>query len=311
MSVAIPAHDEEERLRDCLDGFTRQVDGHGRPLDPACFEVILLLNNCSDGSAIVAHRHAARHPRLGLHIVDLVLAPQHAHVGWARRLAMDEALNRFRLLGRAGGVIATTDADTIVAPDWVARTLAEIDAGADAVGGKLMLPPVNLLDGDPQLKRATLLHRRYERLTDRMASLLDPDPADPWPRHGDHGGASLAATARAYLRAGGLPPLPTGEDQAFHRALRRSGARFRHSPRVRVFTSDRQDGRAAGGMAATLAGWRTSLANGNDILVECPDAIARRIGGGGPLVGRGEAARVSLEDAVPAMARRVMELQAE
>jgi hypothetical protein len=40
-----------------------------------------------------------------------------------------------------------------------------------------------------------------------------------------------------------------------------------------------QNGRAAGGMAATLAEWRSALANGNDILVECPDAVVGRLTG--------------------------------
>jgi len=37
---------------------------------------------------------------------------------------------------------------------------------------------------------------------------LDPDPADPLPRHHQHFGASLAVTVDAYRRAGGLPSMP-------------------------------------------------------------------------------------------------------
>ena len=305
VSVAIPAHREVEALAACLRALANQTDLRGMPLDPACFEIILLVNNSSDGSTALAHRFADRHPELALHIVDLTLAPEHAHVGWARRLAMDEAFDRFRLLDRSDGVIATTDADTLVAPDWIARTLAEMEQGADAVGGRLMVFPAGLLKADPQLWRATVMHRRYEALADRLASLADPDPFDTWPRHGDHGGASLAATAAAYLRAGRLPPLPSGEDKAFYRALRSSGARFRHSPEVRVFTSDRLQGRAPGGMAATLSRWRASLSHGAGILVECPDAMARRLRSGAA-----SADLVPLPAALPMLARTVTALGA-
>jgi glycosyltransferase involved in cell wall biosynthesis len=305
ISVTIPAQNEEDLIEDCLHGLKAQVDRWGDPLDPDLYEVILLVNNSTDRSVEIAHRFASLYPDFRLHIIDIVLAPRHAHVGWARRLAMEEALGRFRHMRHPGGVIAATDADTVVAPDWVAETLAAVDAGAEGVGGRLMLPPVSLLDAEPRLREATLRHRRYERLTHRLASLLDPDPFDHWPRHGDHGGASLAATAHAYARAGGMPAVATGEDHAFYARLKRTGTRFRHSNRVRVFTSDRQDGRAAGGMAATLAAWRSHLANGNDILVECPDAVVGRLTAN--LHGPGN--RVPLEEALPALGRRVMELR--
>jgi glycosyltransferase involved in cell wall biosynthesis len=308
MIVTVPVHNEEEFLTGCLRGLKVQVDRQGDLLAPGLFEVILVVNNSTDRSAEIAHHFASRHPELTLHIIDIVLASRHAHVGWARRLAMEEVLNRFRYLGKPDGVIATTDADTVVAADWVAATLAEVDAGAEGVGGKLMLPPVSLLDANPRLRDAVLRHRRYERLTHRLASLYDPDPFDHWPRHGDHGGASLAATAYAYARVGGMPAIATGEDQAFHARLKQTGARFRHSNRVRVFTSDRQDGRAAGGMAATLAEWRSALANGNDIPVECPDAVVGRLTG---KLGEGGAGvdRVPLDEALPVLGGKVAALR--
>jgi hypothetical protein len=68
-----------------------------------------------------------------------------------------------------------------------------------------------------------------------------------------------------------------------------------------------QDGRAAGGMAATLAEWRSALANGNDILVECPDAVVGRLTG---KLGEGGAGvdRVPLDEALPALGGKVAAL---
>ena len=66
----------------------------------------------------MARQLAARIPRLALHVVELDLPPDQAHVGYARRLAMDEACRRLLMVGRPRGVIATTDADTMVTSTW-------------------------------------------------------------------------------------------------------------------------------------------------------------------------------------------------
>ena len=52
-------------------------------------------------------------------------------------------------------------------------------------------------------------------LADHLASLLDFVPHDPWPRHSDHTGASLAVRGDVYAAVGGIPPLPFREDIGF------------------------------------------------------------------------------------------------
>jgi hypothetical protein len=279
--VAIPVRNEAAMISACLGALLDQVDLTGRALDPRTFEIVLLLNNCTDGSAAVVRRTLAAAARQGrllpqLRLIETDLPAAKAHVGWARRLAMEEAYRRFALLRHPGGIIATTDADTIVAPDWLAATIVEIQHGADAVGGRLMLSRREQLRLPDDLRRLAVRHRRYERLTDCLMAQLDPDASDPWPRHGDHGGASIAATAAAYRRAGGMPPLASSEDQAFYRAVKRSGGRFRHSLRVKVYTSARLQGRAAGGMAAALTGWSARIAGNRETLVENPVDAERR-----------------------------------
>jgi hypothetical protein len=87
---------------------------------------------------------------------------------------------------------------------------------------------------------------------DRIAFVLDPDPADPWPRHTEAAGASIAVTAAAFRRTSGFPPIATGEDRAFVKLLARMDARIRHDPAIRVTVSGRIFGRAEGGMADTM-----------------------------------------------------------
>jgi hypothetical protein len=274
-SVVVPVRDEAKSMPRLLGSLVRQRTPSGVPVRPDRFEVILLCNGCRDGSAAVARRAAAASPALRLHVLDLGPSGIGGGVGRARRLLMDEAADRLTRVGQAeGGVVLTTDADTLVAPDWLAANLAEIEGGADAVGGQVLLQPEHLARLAPDLRRRYLDDHSYQRLRATLDGLIDPDPDDPLPRHHQHAGASLAVTVDAYWRAGGMPPLRSGEDEAFYRAIRRSGGRFRHSLRVRTSTSGRLVGRAEKGLAGTLSAWGTE---GEGPLVESALSIERRL----------------------------------
>lgn len=271
--VVIPVRDEAATLRATLGALSRQVDSRGLPLSRSWYEVIVLANNCRDGTADLARRFGAAEPSLSLHVVEIEIPAKSAHVGTARRLSMDEACRRLLATGRDRGVIASTDGDTRVAPDWVASILEEVAAGADAVGGDVRIKRAGRATLGRPARDAYLIDLAYRRLVDELEARLDRDPADSWPRHHHHTGASLAVTAGAYRRVGGLPPLPSSEDLALVSALRRFDLKLRHSPKVRVVTSARRSGRAPGGMADTLRRWS---ATGPSILVEHPDATEAR-----------------------------------
>jgi hypothetical protein len=198
---------------------------------------------------------AREHADLALHVVEIDLPPSEAHVGAARRLAMDEAYRRLVSVGRPGGLIATTDADTLVSPTWVAATLREVELGAEAVGGRILVAaPERQVMASPVRSRF-LRNVGYFALANEVATRIDPYPGDPWPCHEQFFGASLAITARAYRAVGGLPVLSSGEDAALSQALRRADIEVRHSLAVRVQTSGRLDGRTPAGLAALLASW--------------------------------------------------------
>ena len=57
---------------------------------------------------------------------------------------MDAAAETFAYLRRPGGLIATTDADTAPAPDWLERQLAHLLDGACAVAGLIKLKAATL-----------------------------------------------------------------------------------------------------------------------------------------------------------------------
>lgn len=278
--VIVPARNEEVGLCSALDALRRQEDESGCPLSTDGYEVLLLLNNCDDRSAKVARQYQLRYPDFPMHVEECLLAPDIAHVGTARRMLMDLACTRLEKsrgnLPSRQSVILSTDADTVVANDWIVQNLAAIDAGADAVGGVIQLFAEDLAELDEGTRRAYHLDRELQGLVARLESLLDPDEADPWPRHLEHFGASLACTCAAYRRCGGLPPVKPLEDVAFVAALRSAGARIRHAPKVCIHTSARLDGRAEIGLAGQLRHWRRETSAGLPHLVDSAEWLAFR-----------------------------------
>lgn len=275
ISVIIPAKNEAANLPATLAALAAQTDLQGRPWPVGAFEVIVLANNCTDATAAVVRRQARRFPHLVVHVAELCLPTAKAHVGRARRLLMDEACARLELArGPAGGIIASTDADTRVAPTWLAAIQAEIATGADAVGGRILTE----ISG-PTLQPLRCLQVRdtaYRLLCARLEDLIDPAPADPWPRHHQHFGASLALTVAAYRRAGGLPEVRFLEDEALCQVLRRHDLCVRHSPHVQVLTSARRQGRVEVGLSWQLREWLHLSRQQREPHVENPTQLARR-----------------------------------
>ena len=98
-------------------------------------------------------------------------------------------------LGRPDGVIVSTDADSFADPGWLAGIMREIDAGADAVGGRIVADPDERLLLHPSAELTYLRQVAYDFLIAELEDLIDPDPFDRFPRHANHIGASLAITA--------------------------------------------------------------------------------------------------------------------
>ncbi len=238
--VAIPARNECDRIAPCLEAIAASV-GRVRP------EIVLLTNNTTDDTGGIAIGTAAR-LGLRLHHDDVELPPERSSAGEARRLAMDHASR----LATAGALLITTDADGRVEPGWLGANLRAIEAGADAVCGMAIIDPDEACAIPQTLHDDDEREMHYAALLDELHALLDPDPADPWPRHSEESGASIAVRKEVFDDAGGVPPLDTGEDRALMQALRRIDARIRHSPEVRVTVSGRLHGRAVGGMADTM-----------------------------------------------------------
>ena len=273
-SIVVPARDEADRLPALVRALDRLALPPGWAAGSA--EALVLLNTCSDDSAEALAPFADARPWLHVGCVDL--APDEAHVGRARQIVFDAAAARLAAVGRPSGLILSTDADSRPAPDWLAETVAEVDRGADLVGGRVGLGSFERAALPAGVRRLYLLDLGYRRALERVRSLYAPDPADPYPRHHQHYGASLAVRADVYRRAGGMPAVRTSEDVALVRAVEAVGGRVRHSDRVRATTSARRVGRAEGGLADAFAHWAACVAAGRPVTVESAARADARLG---------------------------------
>ncbi|MEM3486104.1 MAG: glycosyltransferase family 2 protein [Candidatus Methanomethyliaceae archaeon] len=93
LSVVIPARNEEKELPGCLESLARQTFPD--------FEVIVVDNGSTDATAFIAKEWGAR-----------VVFEARRGPGYAREAGFCAA---------EAEIIASTDADTLLSPDWVAR----------------------------------------------------------------------------------------------------------------------------------------------------------------------------------------------
>jgi glucosyl-3-phosphoglycerate synthase len=250
--VVVPARNEQELIGACLQALGAQTVG------THTFEVIVVLDGCHDATAEVSAAAAAR---LGLSLT-MVQGPGRGS-GAARRTGMELACERLLDAGRPDGLIATTDADSRVAPDWLARQLAHLENGAQVVAGQIELDAAEARLLAPELLA--------DRERDAAARLRRVHRTDPDAAHHHFAGASLGVTAEAYRRVGGMEPKQALEDEGFAERLAGHRIPVVRAPDVTVVTSARVDGRASRGLAVDLsvAEWRARRRlRGSDFTVD-------------------------------------------
>ena len=137
VSIVIPVKDEETYIEDLLISLKDQVDLAGNKVNYNLYEVLILANNCSDGTVDIIKKFKLKNKKINLHLEEVVLEAEQANIGFVRKTLMDLAYTRLSING--GGLILTTDGDTIVSQDWIAQNRAEIKNGAEAVGGRILL----------------------------------------------------------------------------------------------------------------------------------------------------------------------------
>ena len=250
-SVVVPARDEESLIGACLRALAAQTG-----VVPEEYEVLLVLDRCTDETEARAAEVAAAHPGLRLY----TLPGPGAGSGLARRVGMEAACRRLMRARGPGGLICSTDADTVVAPDWIAAQLEAVEEGARAIGGR-----IDLSDADTLPPGVLRWHAENGRL--RHERVLSEPGRVGRAEHWQFSGASLSLTAESYERVGGLKPLESLEDEHLEEVLRENGVPIERLLSVRVTTSARLKGRASRGLSHDLAraalGYSMPRASGN------------------------------------------------
>lgn len=214
VGVVVPARDEEERVAACLHSVLAAL-----PAGVATV-VVAVLDRCTD-------RTADRIPDG----VDVLTNDAAVSVGELRDRGVRHLLARLAHRPADRTWLLSTDADTVVGPDWVTAHLRHAAAGAHAVAGLADLDTA----GGPAYARIVSAGLRADG-------------------HSHVYGANLGVRADAYLAAGGFPAVPHGEDHGLVERLRERGLRVVTALDGRVRTSGRTAGRAPGGLADLLAG---------------------------------------------------------
>ena len=210
IAVIVPAHDEEQLIGRCLQSI--QVAAAQPWLRGEPVLTIVALDDCSDGTASICADYG---------IATVVLDQQ--CVGAARAAAAAYALT----LGARW--IASTDADTVVPPEWLWK---QARFGADAFCG------VVEVDDWQDYPIAV------------QAAFLGGEATCDGHRH-IHG-ANMGISASAYQAAGGFPSLSTGEDVALITALIEAGAAIAWHAQPTVLTSARRLAKAPHGFSGFL-----------------------------------------------------------
>jgi glycosyltransferase involved in cell wall biosynthesis len=233
VAVVVPAHNEEATIGRCLESVARSLDHPQVREIPAI--VITVLDDCSDrtGDRVVTR----------IHPPTAVIEIRAGNVGMARSIGFQAALDAGAGLPPETIWLATTDADSTVPTDWMARQLAWRSRGAQAIAGTVRVATWN--EQTPPVMRAYRAH---------MATL-------GYARGHPHvHGANLSMSALAYLAVGGMPHLAHSEDHALWGRLTRAGIRTVSVGNLAVETSARREGRARRGFSDLLRSFETDSA---------------------------------------------------
>jgi len=225
LGVVVPARNEEAHIDECLRALDRAARVARRPID-----VVVVLDSCVDGTeaaAVATARSIGLSSRLHLVHTDARRVGTSRRVGVARLLAV---------LGSGDHWLATTDADSVVPPDWFVRQLSYRAAGVGVVVGT-----VHVDDWQDR----TRLRPHYDK-----AYVGDQPPQADGHRHVH--GANLSFTARAYQRSGGFSEVANDEDVRLVESFRSAGESVVWASDLSVATSVRRVGRAPFGFAAHL-----------------------------------------------------------
>ena len=136
------------------------------------------------------------------------LPPKHAGVGWARKIGMDEALRRFKEINK-NGIICCFDADATISKNYLKEVFNAFKNNQYNGASIYFEHPLNGTEFDNEIYEAILsyeLHLRYYKNALKYCGV-------PYAYHTV--GSSMAVSASAYAKQGGMNRRKAGEDFYF------------------------------------------------------------------------------------------------
>ncbi|MDQ2849050.1 MAG: glycosyltransferase family 2 protein [Actinomycetota bacterium] len=233
--VAVPAHDEQHRIAACVASVVRSVETAvqagmvGRAL------VTVSAHRCLDATSSVAEVALASGTAAFPEVVQTaVLIDDASHtVGDVRARMIAAALRQ--LPAGPDCWLFSTDADSVVPPEWIVQTL-EHAATVNAVAVAGMVDVVGW-------RSTSAARRRYRHI---IHEGLTPTG------HRHVYGANLAVRSDAYLAVGGFKSVAHGEDTCLVESLRAANFQVASTFSPVVTTSGRVPGRAQDGLGSLL-----------------------------------------------------------
>lgn len=236
IGVVIPAYNEEEYLKACLDSINIAIEqisiyqtsiqtnkitieSNSKNLDQHIddfnieVKVLVVLDTCDDDSLSIVKRSTADY-----------LECEVNSVGITRDLGVRQ------LIRQGADWIACTDADSTVDALWFVEQMRS--QPTDVICGVV---DVDCWD--------TLSEKTKYEYTSKYQDCMN---------HSHIHGANLSFSAAAYIASGGFPPIPCHEDVKLVEKMQAMNLNMIWSNQVRVTTSSRLDARAPEGFAHFL-----------------------------------------------------------
>ena len=236
--IVIPVYNEEN-ISATLDSLFINQDNLSFSV-----EVITLINNSEDAKPEIKDQNLATFKELKklsktYQIINITLIPvyinnldqKHAGVGWARKLGMDLALQRFRKINY-DGVIVGLDADTTVESNYL-NSIYHFFKKTNFNSASIHFEhPIQGNDFDDLHYQQIInyeLHLRYYKNSLEFANL-------PYSYHTI--GSAFAVNASSYAKQGGMNRRKAGEDFYFITKLIK-GENFGEITKTKVIPSPR------------------------------------------------------------------------
>lgn len=256
--IVVPSYKEEH--------LTVSLEALWKCDRPTCTTEVIVVVNAPENSShdvvaqnlktleeISSWRKKHKDPKLIFHMLYKPNLPKkHAGVGMARKIGMDEAVNRLHLASCPKGIIAGFDADSVCDSNYLTELENHFKNHPKSPGASIYFE--HPLQGDfaPETFQGIFLYELHLRYLNQALRYTGHP-------HAYHTvGSSFAVRMDAYVKQGGMNKRQAGEDFYFLQKIISLG-NFTEINTTRVIPSPRESDRVPFGTGASMKKWHSDL----------------------------------------------------